>query len=154
MLNIPAKSYGPRPGRISAEPSLNRRISPALPAQTTDVSRRPTTTDARIGALKILAGSLLNRIEALEKEIAEGRTSPLDLKEEVQRFEAELIRNALIRTGGRQRRAARLLGMKVTTLNTKIRRYGIFLDHEPLSFSTNPQISDEARDSEHAHRAA
>jgi hypothetical protein len=28
-------------------------------------------------------------------------------------------------TGGRQRRAAKLLGMKVTTLHSKIRRYGL-----------------------------
>jgi len=49
----------------------------------------------------------------------------LDLQAEVHRFEAELIRSALARTQGRQRRAARLLGMKVTTLNAKIRRYKI-----------------------------
>jgi hypothetical protein len=130
MFNVPAKSYVPRPERISPEPSSNGQVRPPLPAQISDKPRRPTTIDARIGALKILAGSLLNRIEALEKEIVEGRTSPLDLKEEVQRFEAELIRNALFRTGGRQRRAARLLGMKVTTLNTKIKRYRITLTEE------------------------
>jgi DNA-binding NtrC family response regulator len=49
----------------------------------------------------------------------------LDLQAEVHRFEAELIRSALVSTQGRQRRAARLLGMKVTTLNTKIKRYKI-----------------------------
>ena len=37
----------------------------------------------------------------------------------------ELIRSALIHTGGRQRPAARLLRTKVTTLNTKIKRYKI-----------------------------
>jgi transcriptional regulator with GAF, ATPase, and Fis domain len=47
------------------------------------------------------------------------------LQAEVRRFEAELIRSALIETGGRQRQAARLLGTKVTTLNTKIKRYKI-----------------------------
>jgi DNA-binding NtrC family response regulator len=129
MFNVPAKSYAPRPERISSEPSPNGGVRPAV---STDKARQPTTTDARIGALKILAGSLLNRIEALEKEIVEGKTSPLDLKEEVQRFEAELIRNALFRTGGRQRRAARLLGMKVTTLNTKIKRYRITLDETTI----------------------
>jgi DNA-binding NtrC family response regulator len=129
MFNVPAKSYVQRAERISSEPSPNGQVRPAI---STDKVRQPTTTDARIGALKILAGSLLHRIEALEKEIVEGRTSPLDLKEEVQRFEAELIRNALFRTGGRQRRAARLLGMKVTTLNTKIKRYRITLDETTI----------------------
>jgi DNA-binding NtrC family response regulator len=128
MLNVPAKSYVPRPERISSEPSPNGAVRPPIQTKVQHELERPTIIDARIGALKILAGSLVNRIDALEKEIVEGKTSPLDLREEVQRFEAELIRSALVRTGGRQRRAARLLGMKVTTLNTKIKRYRITLD--------------------------
>jgi len=36
-----------------------------------------------------------------------------------------MIRQALMRTGGKQRQAARLLGEKKTTLNAKILRYGI-----------------------------
>jgi DNA-binding NtrC family response regulator len=43
----------------------------------------------------------------------------------VQRYESELIREALQRTRGNQRRAAKLLGVKVTTLNCKIKRLGI-----------------------------
>jgi DNA-binding NtrC family response regulator len=128
MLNLPAKSYVPRPERLSSEASPSGQVRPAVHNQIQDKLTQPTTVDARIGALKILAGSLVNRIDTLEKEIVEGKTSPLDLREEVQRFEAELIRSALVRTGGRQRRAARLLGMKVTTLNTKIKRYRITLD--------------------------
>jgi DNA-binding NtrC family response regulator len=49
----------------------------------------------------------------------------LGLQEEVQRYEVELIRNALQKTRGNQRQAAKLLGVKVTTLNCKIKRYGI-----------------------------
>ena len=47
------------------------------------------------------------------------------MQEEVRRFEINLIERALRRTGGNQVRAARMLGMKVTTLNSKIIRYGI-----------------------------
>jgi DNA-binding NtrC family response regulator len=94
--------------------------------------RKPTVIDARISALKILALSLLRQVETLENQ-SSGETLPdWDLQLEVRRFEAELIRNALIRTGGRQRRAAHLLGMKVTTLNTKIRRYHIEFDEPPI----------------------
>lgn len=50
------------------------------------------------------------------------------MTDEVHRYEAGLIRCALIRTGGRQRRAARLLKMKVTTLNAKIKRYHLDAD--------------------------
>lgn len=49
------------------------------------------------------------------------------LGEEVQRFEMGLIRKALEMTGGNQTRAARLLGVRTTTLNGKIKRYQISL---------------------------
>jgi len=47
------------------------------------------------------------------------------LHDEVRRFEIDLIRSALSRTAGNQTRAAQLLGVKITTLNTKIKRYKI-----------------------------
>lgn len=80
----------------------------------------------QIDCLKVLALTLVREIESLEH--AQGDIADFDLTKETRRFESEMIRSALIKTGGRQRRAARLLGMKVTTLNTKIRRYGIKLD--------------------------
>jgi DNA-binding NtrC family response regulator len=81
--------------------------------------------EARINSLKVLALTLLREVENLEAQSASNTSAALDLQSEVHRFEAEMIRSALIRTGGRQRRAARLLGMKTTTLNSKIRRYQI-----------------------------
>jgi DNA-binding NtrC family response regulator len=47
--------------------------------------------------------------------------------DEVSRFEIELIRRALEFTGGHQSRAAKLLGMNNTTLNSKIKAYNIKL---------------------------
>lgn len=47
--------------------------------------------------------------------------------DEVRRFEIDLIRRALDQTGGHQSRAARLLGMNATTLNSKIKTYNISL---------------------------
>lgn len=47
--------------------------------------------------------------------------------DEVNRFQIELIRRALEVTGGHQSRAAKLLGMNTTTLNSKIRYYNIRL---------------------------
>lgn len=84
-----------------------------------------TSTDDRVGYLKVLVMSVLREIDAIERAPAGEPDGGGNLLSEVQRFESELIRNALVRTGGRQRRAARLLGVKVTTLNTKIRRYRI-----------------------------
>ena len=81
--------------------------------------------DSRISYLKILALSLLREIASAEHVSDTHRSNTIDLQTEVRRFEAELIRSALIQTGGRQRQAARLLGTKITTLNTKIKRYNI-----------------------------
>jgi DNA-binding NtrC family response regulator len=51
----------------------------------------------------------------------------INFYEEVRRFEIDLIQRALEQTGGHQSRAARLLGMNATTLNSKIKTYNINL---------------------------
>jgi DNA-binding NtrC family response regulator len=62
---------------------------------------------------------------------AEGATNGIDIGrgvnfyEEVKRFEIDLIRRALDQTAGHQSRAARLLGLNATTLNSKIKAYDI-----------------------------
>jgi len=107
-----------------------RRIRTPVPSA---VVRKPTVIDSRINSLKILALTLLREIETLERQADNEVPADMSLQDEVRHFEAELIRSALIRTGGCQRRAARLLCMKVTTLNTKVRRYGIVLKNDELN---------------------
>jgi len=48
-----------------------------------------------------------------------------DLKTQVDGYERELILRALREAGGRQRQAARLLGILPTTLHEKMKRLGI-----------------------------
>ena len=86
----------------------------------------------RLEALRVLSQSLLLEVEALKDNakskvevIEEVRDGKIDLEREVQKYEVELIRCALVQTGGRQRRAAKLLNVKISTLNAKIKRYGI-----------------------------
>ena len=79
----------------------------------------------RLEALKVLSNSLLYELESLQMNENAAKRGKIDLSGEVHRFEADLIRTALLRTGGRQRPAARLLNVKVTTLNAKIKRLGI-----------------------------
>ena len=94
----------------------------------TGASLSESALNNKVEALKALTRALLKELEAL------GAAQPLEdghevtLSDEVRRFEADLIRCALIRTGGRQRRAARLLNMKVATLNAKIKRYHLNTD--------------------------
>ena len=62
---------------------------------------------------------------------AEGSSGDIDISrgvnfyDEVKRFEIDLIRRALDQTGGHQSRAARLLGLNATTLNSKIKSYNL-----------------------------
>ena len=61
----------------------------------------------------------------------EGASDEIDISrgvnfyDEVRRFETDLIRRSLDQTGGHQSRAARLLGLNATTLNSKIKSYNI-----------------------------
>lgn len=86
---------------------------------------RDEAFDSRLSSLRDVAIELLNAVEALKTNKNGSADKKLNLYEEVKRFETELINAALVRTGGNQSRAARLLGVKHTTLNAKIKRYGI-----------------------------
>jgi DNA-binding NtrC family response regulator len=82
-------------------------------------------TSVKLKTLKELTLALLQEVESLKGSASyEGRPT-VDFADEVRRFETDLIRWALLHTGGHQRRAARMLNLKVTTLNAKIKRYGI-----------------------------
>ena len=48
----------------------------------------------------------------------------IDFYREIELYEIELIKRALLRVGGCQRRAAELLGLNPTTLNAKIKHFG------------------------------
>ena len=79
-----------------------------------------------LDSLREAALTLLREVESLaSQQEPSNNHQPLGLQEEVQRYESELIRHALQRTRGNQRRAAKLLGVKVTTLNCKIKRLGL-----------------------------
>ena len=86
----------------------------------------PPSLELQIGALKEVALGLLRQLDHLKPQ--ETNASPLEfrtLHDEVREFEIELINTALSKTHGHQRQAAKLLGLKVTTLNAKMKRYNI-----------------------------
>lgn len=89
-------------------------------------------------AVIIARGPSLSREDLREEVLSPRRHSPnggqqmamqIDLSrgisfyDEVNRFQIDLIRRALEITGGHQSRAAKLLGMNTTTLNSKIKYY-------------------------------
>lgn len=86
---------------------------------------RDEALESRLTSLRDVAMELLNVVDCLRSTAPETGNHKVKLYDEVRKFEADLIRAALVRTGGNQSRAARLLGVKHTTLNAKIKRYGI-----------------------------
>src|SRR2546426_11103792 len=95
---------------------------------------REAAVDNRLKTLREIALTLLNFEESLRSVQPPPGDNDLRLREQVKRFEIDLIRTALERTNGNQARAAQLLGVKATTLNTKIKRYRIsFVGHEPAA---------------------
>lgn len=78
------------------------------------------------------------RPEVINPELAkdmiidsDGRSAKIDISQgltfydEVKKFEIDLIQRALEQTSGHQSRAARLLGLNATTLNSKIKSYNL-----------------------------
>jgi DNA-binding NtrC family response regulator len=84
-----------------------------------------SSSNHNLDSLREAALTLLREVESLASQQEPQNDQPRGLQEEVQRYESELIRHALQRTRGNQRRAAKLLGVKVTTLNCKIKRLGL-----------------------------
>jgi DNA-binding NtrC family response regulator len=93
-----------------------------------DDEERATSALSKTKTLKQLALKLLLEAQALNEVPTLDVRSGIDFYEEVKRFEVDLIERALSFTQGNQVRAARLLKMKVTTLNTKIKHYSINID--------------------------
>ena len=103
-----------------------------LPTQL-KIAERPSPS--RVHRLLALADTILKETESLARDKAfteeSNRLQALNVSEgidfynEVERFESGLIRLALDQTRGHQARAAKLLHIKPTTLNSKIKLYGI-----------------------------
>ena len=80
-----------------------------------------------ISKLKELTMTLLREVHSITEVHQLSFDRGLDFYDEVSRFEIDLIKRALFQTGGHQGRAAKLLNLKVTTLNSKIKHYNISL---------------------------
>ena len=86
---------------------------------------------SRIEALRSLILIFLREIDSLKKVVGprpRKKGDPIKLDKEIDAFEASLIRDALMKAKGNQRDAAKLLGLKPTTLNAKMKRLGITVE--------------------------
>ena len=96
--------------------------------------------------LRILTLNLMKVVETLEEFQSRSVQHPVRLFDEVERFEKTLIESALKLTGGHQTRAAKLLGVKLTTLHSKIKNYRISARRFAMSATDVPHHGDGAGD--------
>jgi len=85
---------------------------------------------SKVDQLVMLAKALADEVETLKAELATDQNhnylnSGIDFYDEVERYEIELISTALNQCDGNQTRAAKLLHLKSTTLNAKMKHYGL-----------------------------
>lgn len=98
-----------------------------LPSPKSERRRRSAVADSGVSVLKDLyvaldsALILIETSAGLRRDVGKG----IDFYDEVRNFEISLIEQALRKTQGCQVRAAALLRLKTTTLNTKIKNYAI-----------------------------
>ena len=98
--------------------------------ETVDAANETSDTSTphnSINTLRELVLRLLCEVQSINEVNTLSIENGFDFYEEVSRFEIELINRALLQTGGHQVRAAKLLNLKVTTLNSKIKHYNISL---------------------------
>ena len=94
--------------------------------------------------MKTLARTLLVEIESLTLTQCREIESGLDFYEMVKLFEINLIERALLKTGGHQRRAARILGLRAGTLSAKMKLYDIKAKSESETGSHEGRLANAA----------
>jgi DNA-binding NtrC family response regulator len=108
------------PGNVrELENAIERAVVIAPASEITRECLRPEISDPQSVAARSHDGASMTAVQDIGRGV--------NFYDEVRRFEIDLIRRALDQTGGHQSRAARLLGMNATTLNSKIKTYNINL---------------------------
>jgi two-component system response regulator AtoC len=108
------------PGNVrELENTIERAVVIAPGNHITRECLRAEISDPHSVAVTSHEGASMNAVQDIGRGV--------NFYDEVRRFEIDLIRRALVQTGGHQSRAARLLGMNATTLNSKIKTYNISL---------------------------
>ncbi len=117
---------------MEARADLERRVhhlQEVMKSEAGEQNSHETPSGAdKVQSLREMTVQLLRALHSLGEVRKLDVTEGLDFYNEVRRFEIDLIESALAHTGGHQRRAAKLLNLKVTTLNSKIKHYDIRLN--------------------------
>lgn len=111
---------------------------------------------SRLGALREVAQAVLSELDAMtvaslsERAIAQ----PIDFYREMRSFKIALVRWAMVQAGGKQKVAAKLLGLAPTSLNSIIKKCGLASSKSSHNlFSTRRSVTvvtNKAKD--HSHK--
>ena len=121
------------------ETDLARELSEELAKVNISEHTDEAASHNKIETLKELTFRILREVQSMREVGVPVIDNGIDFYAEVTRFEIDLINRALMQTRGHQGRAARLLNLKITTLNSKIKHYGIEVDRFIRGF--NPPLS-------------
>lgn len=103
--------------------------------------RNDEITANQLDILKGMVRKILVEIDSIGMSPNFDVGDGIDFYDAVEKFEVSLIKSALLRTGGHQSRAAKLLGIKKSTLNAKIKHYNIewrsVIENSPQEESEN-----------------
>jgi DNA-binding NtrC family response regulator len=102
------------------------------------------TWNKQTKTLTILSHLLLQDLQRIETLFCLDLNNRIDFSAEIRRFEKNLIKTALLHTGGSQRRSAALLGISPANLNYKMKMYGLTFGRSRKRNLVKP----------HVHRAA
>jgi transcriptional regulator with GAF, ATPase, and Fis domain len=124
-----AEPFMPRLFRINGGQEMNIEIlHREQQQQPLEGAASEAVLAVKVDCLKALLYALLAEVKELEQTLSVNPQGILNLREEVRRYEINLISSALRQSGGNQKVAARLLNTKTTTLNSKVKSYGIPLE--------------------------
>ena len=102
----------------------------SLPDIQLSASLRELQLSLGLENLREIAYSLVTQVNCIAR-LDPKTVAKVDLHEAVKRFEIEIIRTALAKARGNQVKAARMLGVKHTTLHAKVKRYQIRYSDQP-----------------------
>jgi DNA-binding NtrC family response regulator len=104
----------------------------------------------QLSAIKELAYALLGEVESLAEDQdlaakpADGGEAEGDFYEMVEEYEKLLIRRALVKARGNQAQAARMLRLKPTTLNSKMKAYKLNAGRRAPAFGGGVVITSDS----------
>lgn len=152
FFSISSRTYAQ--GRASNDPTTNLARQGGSGAITkSDLSNHNATAmlELKIKTLYTALHELQTEIEAIGTTKEEVEDDGTDFYEEVRRFEIYLIERALVQAKGIQKEAAKILKLRTSTLNQKIKLYNISPKYYAYPSSNNGRSRQQNKLSSDSH---